>query len=223
VVAAPFVSSALFVGAHPDDETTVAGGTIALIAGAGGQVDVLLATAGEATAGANLKSSRVAELRREEARAACAILGARDPVVLDYPDGTVAEHIEDFAGEVARQIERTQPDVILVPWWLDGHPDHQAAAAAVALATVPASTEIWSGETWTPLAPNRLVDITETLEMKRAAIAAHRTAGEAIDLEALLGLNRYRSLRGLGGVGYAEAFVVTDPSSHRAIVGRLDD
>jgi len=218
VVEVPRAEAALFIGAHPDDETSIAGGTIAVLAAHGSRVDVVLATAGEATAGADFARDQIRDRRSDEARAACEILGAEEPTILGYPDGSVAEHVDALARDVSRIVADMRPQLVFAPWWLDGHPDHQAVAAALVAADVPASTVIWSGETWTPLIPNRIVDITGTVERKRAAIGAHRTASESFDLGAILGLNRYRSMRGLRGVGYAEAFVASDPVTYRSIV-----
>lgn len=218
----PSARSVLVVGAHPDDETALAGGTIALLTSKGTRVVVVVATAGEATQGGNLGSERVRVARQDEARAACAILGAEEPVVLDYPDGRLSEHIVEFAGDLQSVIARERPDVLIAPWWLDDHPDHRAVARAVAELDLPDSVEVWFGEIWTPLVPNRIVDITDALDAKREAIAAHATARAAFDLSAFLGLNRYRSARGMQGSGYAEAFLAGSPSMLRALVADSD-
>jgi LmbE family N-acetylglucosaminyl deacetylase len=52
-----------------------------------------------------------------------------------------------------------------------------------------------------------MVDVSAVWDQKEAAIAAHVTAGQAFDLEAALGLNRWRSIHGLMGRGYAEGFL----------------
>jgi LmbE family N-acetylglucosaminyl deacetylase len=98
-------------------------------------------------------------------------------------------------------------EALFLPWFLDGHPDHQALSAALAMVTPPPSVDVWAYETWTPLPANRLVDITSVIETKRAAVAAHATAHLAFDVGATIGLNRWRSIHGLMGNGYAEAFM----------------
>src|SRR5581483_6312829 len=100
---------------------------------------------------------------------------------------------------------------IFVPWFLDGHGDHRALSEAVQLAEPDA--ELWGYETWTALPANRMVDVTRVWPRKESAIACHVTAAQAFDLRAGLGLNRWRSLHGLMGRGYAEGF----------LVGRVDD
>jgi hypothetical protein len=66
------------------------------------------------------------------------------------------------------------------------------------------------------------VDYTEFAEVKKRALLEHETAAEAIEVEAFLGLDRFRSLSGLQGAGYAEAFVALDAVGLRAEVSAID-
>jgi LmbE family N-acetylglucosaminyl deacetylase len=218
IVEFPDARSVVVVGAHPDDETALAGGTMALLSAQGSHIVVVLATAGEGTKGSDLGTDEIRTKRVAEAGEACRIIGAGEPVVLGYPDGSVAEHINDLVTDLSRIIAHERPQLVFAPWWLDDHPDHKAVAEAVIKADIPDGVMVWFGEIWTPLIPNRIVDITAVIELKRRALAAHRTAREALDLAAFLGLNRYRSVRGLRGEGYAEAFLVTSPESARALL-----
>ena len=222
IVEVPRADSVVVVGAHPDDETALAGGTIALLAAQGSRITVVLATAGEGTTGADIGTDQVGRQRVAEAGMACHILGASEPIVLGYADGSVAEHFSDLVVDLSEVLARERPQLVFAPWWLDDHPDHRAVAAAVVEADIPDDVMMWFGEIWTPLIPNRIVDITETIELKRRALAAHETAGDALDLEAFLGLNRYRSVRGLRGEGFAEAFLVTTPEGARALLSDSD-
>ncbi len=95
----------------------------------------------------------------------------------------------------------------MLPWFGDEHPDHRAANLALRDAVGAHEIEIWGGEIWTPAPITRLVDITPVVGRKRAAMGLHATAAAAFDLDAMLALNRYRSVHGLRGRGYAEGFV----------------
>jgi LmbE family N-acetylglucosaminyl deacetylase len=66
-----------------------------------------------------------------------------------------------------------------------------------------------------------VVDITSVVDRKLAALAAHRTAGVAMNLEATLGLNRWRSLACRQGDGYAEAFLASPGPTWPAILSEL--
>ncbi|MGH2443964.1 MAG: PIG-L deacetylase family protein, partial [Chloroflexota bacterium] len=74
----------MVVHAHPDDEVFSTGGILAKYAAAGDRVVVVYCTSGEAGEmfHPDLDPSdavpRMGELRQEEARAACAVLGVTD-------------------------------------------------------------------------------------------------------------------------------------------------
>lgn len=87
----------------------------------------------------------------------------------------------------------------------------------MASASLPAGLEVWGFEWWTRLVANRLVDITRVWERKQAAAACHATAARAFDLTAGLALSRWRSLSGLHGVGYGEAFLALPHPEYRSL------
>jgi LmbE family N-acetylglucosaminyl deacetylase len=208
LVGAPPFRDIVVLAAHPDDESAGCGGVMALLAGQGARVRVVVATAGEATAGAG-RDEDVGRARGDELRAACSILGAEAPVVLDHPDGHLDEHVEALAADVARVVLSPAPEAIFLPWFLDGHRDHRALSVALRTAGVPAGVELWGYETWTPLPANRLVDITSVVTVKEAALQAHAAAHRAFDVSSILGLNRYRAGYGrlLQPATAAEAFL----------------
>ncbi|HET6874905.1 MAG TPA: hypothetical protein VFH70_09015, partial [Acidimicrobiales bacterium] len=114
-----------------------------------------------------------------------------------------------------------RPEAVFLPWFADGHPDHEACTAAVAAAGLGQDVEVWGYETWTPLPANRIVDITDAYGAKKAAVAAHATAHLAFDLSATLGLSRYRSVHGLMGRGYAEGFLAAPAGRYLEMAERL--
>jgi LmbE family N-acetylglucosaminyl deacetylase len=168
---------------------------MALLADRGASVTVMTATDGEATRGSRVTPEETARRRRAEA--------------------------------VRAAVAELEPDAVFAPWLLDGTPDHRAVAKAVggALADggADAQPEVWGYEVWTPLVPNRIVEITSVIGRKREAIAAHRTASLALDLSAGEGLGRWRTLQTLRGRGWAEAFLGTSADQYRALVAELHD
>lgn len=220
LIGTPSFRRVLVLGAHPDDETAGCGGLMALLARDGAEVHVVTATAGEATIGAASSPEETARRRTDELARACTTLGARPPRVLRHPDGQLADVVDDLAADLRMIVADLAPEAILLPWFLDGHRDHQAVVNAVQRAAVPLTTELWGYETWTPLPPNRLVDISEVLDDKEAALAAHATAHETFDVSSILGLNRYRA--GYGGVprAAAEAFLAAPAAEWFALMAR---
>lgn len=220
LVGPPPFRRALVLCAHPDDEAVGCAGSLAILAAAGASVHVVYATRGEASAGARIPREEVGRRRQAEAERACKALGLLPPRFLDFGDGTLPMHVDALAVEVAALVAAVQPDVVFVPWFLDGHADHRAMSAAVARVDPLPNVEIWAFEWWTALPLNRLVDVTAVYDRKVAALAEHHTAQAAFDVTAGLSLNRWRSLHGLSGKGYGEAFLAASHSEYCILVQR---
>ena len=153
--------SLMAVFAHPDDETFGIGGTLARYGGDPAfRVVLVCATRGEAgeISDPELASlEHLGEVREQELRCACRVLGVEDLFFLDYRDSGMAgtaenEHpralaqadFDEAVGKVVAHIRREKPDVVVT---FDenggyGHPDHIAihhiARAAFAAAADPA-------------------------------------------------------------------------------------
>ena len=169
--------------------------------------------------------------RLDEARAAADRLGAR-PVFLGAParalkdDAALADRL---AAELARLLEETRPEHVLVPFCLESHSDHRAAAAmtARALAGLSGRPLVWSYEVVTSgLVPgNVMVDITAVETAKAELIGLYASQTREFDyVNATLGLNRYHG-RHQGGRGAGEVFLrlpaaefaaLADPARPRA-------
>jgi N-acetylglucosamine malate deacetylase 2 len=114
--------------AHPDDESFPMGGTIARCAAEGIEVDLILATRGEAGI-EGTDPTEAAQLREQEARAACAILGVRRVRFMGFADGYLTEADEPAAiGRLADMLADFPPDIVITfgPDGISGHPDHVA-------------------------------------------------------------------------------------------------
>lgn len=217
----PPMARVLAIAPHPDDETIGCGGTLARLADGGTRVQVVLVTDGGATLTAGRASRGVQSRRREEARAACEILGIDPPRCLGLPDGAVAGRLPELEQALDQAIDECRPDLLLAPWLLDAHPDHRAVSHALAGLVArgrfdPGAVDtsdggppqLWGYEAHTPiLLPDRVIDITAVLDRKQAALRAHVTAGLAFELTTTLALNRWRSLATRAGDGAAEAFL----------------
>jgi LmbE family N-acetylglucosaminyl deacetylase len=127
--------------AHADDETA-AGPALARYAREGAQVYVIIATDGSGGSGTQAYLQRsdsgpvgdaLVKARADEARCAATTLGAREPILLGFPDGKLGDYLGDrglmarLTDRIAGEIKRLQPDVV-VTWGPDGgtgHPDHR--------------------------------------------------------------------------------------------------
>jgi LmbE family N-acetylglucosaminyl deacetylase len=124
----------LAVFAHPDDESLAMGGTIARYAHAGVDVSLVCATRGEwgIISDPTLATrENLGEVREEELRAACRVLGISRLHFLDCPDSDV-NHTDwpEVEEKIVRHIRELRPDVIVTfgPDGLYGHPDHIAVS-----------------------------------------------------------------------------------------------
>ena len=134
------------VAAHPDDETLGAGGFLRAARATGAQVELVVATDGEAAFGA--PSEDLGRARREELRDALGEIGLGDVVVhwLGLPDSGLADCTAELAAALTPLL--CDADVCLFPWVGDPHPDH-AAAGLAAFAAAPARTHRWAFPIWT--------------------------------------------------------------------------
>ncbi len=132
----------LAIFAHPDDETFLAGGTLAKYAASGWKVFVLSATRGEAGQrgdyeGGNLSSLEFALVRQREMEAACRALGVEKPHFLSCADGGIARDCADSGtAKMIRIAHDVKPDVVITfgPDGVSGHSDHVAISRIVTAA-----------------------------------------------------------------------------------------
>jgi bacillithiol biosynthesis deacetylase BshB1 len=110
----------LAIGAHPDDIELSCGGTIAKLKKQGKRVGIADLTEGEL----GTRGSR--KLRAEEARNASRILGVDLRLNLHIPDGNIELSPENRL-KVIEIIRTYQPQILLIPHWLERHPDHEHA------------------------------------------------------------------------------------------------
>jgi LmbE family N-acetylglucosaminyl deacetylase len=195
---------ALVIVAHPDDAEFMAAGTVALWAAEGWDIHYVICT--DASGGGpddaedvSVQARRViSDVRKREQRAACDVLGVKEIVFLDYPDGRL-EPTMTLRRDLVRVLRRYQPTRVIcqspdrswTPNYSIGgyHPDHLAAGVATIAAIYPASQNGWDfpelrqeglkphkvHEVYFAGAPsaNFAVDISTVMDRKIAALREH--------------------------------------------------
>jgi LmbE family N-acetylglucosaminyl deacetylase len=190
----------LSVNAHPDDQEFTIGGTLAKWARAGTEIITVVITSGDAGSNdrtdANMTKTRLAEIREQEQRNACTVLGVQETVFLRYGDGTLQPTL-DLRRDLTRLIRKFKPDAVVCGdptarffgnSYMN-HPDHRAAGDAACDAAFPsAGTKFIFPELLAEgLPPHEVsrvylhgseksdvwVDIGETLEIKVRALKQH--------------------------------------------------
>ncbi|MHC4512888.1 MAG: PIG-L deacetylase family protein [Planctomycetota bacterium] len=198
---------------HPDDETLGAGGTLYLHACQDDPVQVVVATDG--TAGdpdGRFEPTTYGERRRSESRKAMGILQIHDVHFWGLPDSCVITEpdLEDLAARVEACVAEFEPDIVYLPWELDGNSDHMALHQGVVrgLGRSGFAGQALGYEVWRPLPqPDLVVDITEVVDFKRTALQHYVTQMAYADLaHPVFGMNGYRSLLLERDKGYGEAF-----------------
>lgn len=189
--------------AHPDDETMLAGGTLALLARVGASVHYLCATRGEGGEVGEPPMCPIellGELREQELECAVQSLGGRSLSLLDYIDPRVGlgeelyaytENLTSLAGQVVAALRQFEIDVVITHGSNGeyGHPAHklsyQAARLAVesfgAQAPLLYTVSAYFEDHPRPRLANRddlahlVIDITPVLDRKVQAALCHRS------------------------------------------------
>jgi LmbE family N-acetylglucosaminyl deacetylase len=173
------------VGGHPDDPESGCAGTLALYQELGNTPTIIYLTRGER--GIQGKSNgEAAQIRSVECESACKVLGAKARFAGQI-DGS-ADFTRTRVDELQKILADERPDVVFTHWPVDTHMDHQVASmctirACLALKPRPELCffEVNTGSQTLGFTPNHYVDITKTLEKKRASLFAHKSQnGEGI-------------------------------------------
>jgi len=229
----PVPTSALAIGAHPDDVEFGCGATLAKWAAHGCVVHHLVLTDGsKGTWDASADTAALVarrEIEQREAARRLAGTNAGHVVFLHQVDGELDSSLV-LRGEVARVIRELRPQVVLGhdPWKRYRlHPDHRHAGLLACEGIVNARDPHFNKEhrlaphrpdtllLWEADEPDHVEDVTDYVDAKLHALEAHESQFEstmkAVDTDQLDAFRtRIRArLSGLGaphGVGAAEVF-----------------
>ncbi len=218
---------ALIIAAHPDDPEFGAAGTVAKWTRDGKSVAYVICTDGEkGTSDRTLDPQELAKIRRDEQRAAAAVLGVREVVFLHYPDQGL-EETAAFRKDIVRWIRRFRPTVVLSsdPYrrylW---HRDHRIVGQVVMDALFPYARdhlaypdllaeglephkvkEAWF---WAAEDINHREDISETFDLKIAALKCHASQWNEHPVKDIREWveERFRKMAQGTSYGYAEGF-----------------
>lgn len=220
----------MVIMAHPDDPEFTVGGTVARWAREGKSIIYVICTDG--SRGSNdpaMTPQQLITIRKAEQEAAARILGVEEVVWLGYEDGTL-QHTLALRRDLTRVIRLYRPDVLIcqdptVRYHGDSylnHPDHRAAGDAALDAVFPSARtryifpqlleeglephkvqEVLVRDASTP---NFWVDIGQTIEVKIAALKAHKSqVGHSEGLESRIREWAQEEAKGQD-MTYAESF-----------------
>jgi bacillithiol biosynthesis deacetylase BshB1 len=171
----------LAIFAHPDDAELLCGGALAKSVDAGQRVGILDLTGGE------MGSQGTVQLRAEEAATAADLLGVSVRRCAGLPDARL-ENGEAHRAVVVRYLRELRPRVVVTHWRVGRHRDHRIACEIVrdacflsALRKLDAPGDPFRPEKLVYAtafredapAPSFVVDVTEQMERKLAAVQAY--------------------------------------------------
>jgi len=190
------------IHAHPDDQEFTVGGTLAKWARAGCEVIAVCITSGGAGSNRStppdMTRHALVTIREDEQREACRILGVKETIFLGYEDGMLEPSI-GLRRELTRLIRRHRPEAVLTGdpsarfygTTYMNHPDHRVAADVALDAVFPSAGtrlifpelldegldphEVRQVYIHGSDKPDTYVDISEVLDVKLAALRAHKS------------------------------------------------
>ena len=184
----------MVVTPHPDDAEFGVAGTVVRWVREGKEVIYVVCTNGDkGTSDANMKPEKLVKIREQEQLAAAKILGVREVVFLRHSDQTL-EDTPEFRKEIVRLIRMYRPEIVVTadPYrryiW---HRDHRITGQVVLDAVFPYARDALAypdllaqgfqphkvGEVffWASEDSNYLSDITDTFDIKIAALRCHKS------------------------------------------------
>ena len=170
---------ALFIGAHPDDNESCAGGTMILLQNQGCQVVSIYFTSGErGIQGATLEEA--ATIRRQELIDACQVMGVTYRLMTQI-DGQTEVNTQRYQ-EMLQLIEEEKPDVVFTHWPIDSHRDHRVCSILVfdAWRMSGKNFDLYYYEAETGMQsknfiPEEYVNISSVAEQKHQAVLCHKS------------------------------------------------
>lgn len=211
---------------HPDDAEFGCAGTVARWVREGREVIYVVCTNGDkGSSDPNMTSPALAEIRHNEQLEAAKILGVKEVIFLDYPDGGL-EDTPEFRGDLVRLIRKFRPDVVMTndPYRkYMSHRDHRITGSVTLDAVYPYCRDrlfypeheaeglkphyvreifIWGSED-----ADTFIDVSETFDLKIAALSCHNSQlGQRIDMLKPRMKERAEKMGLAHGVPMAEAF-----------------
>jgi glycosyltransferase involved in cell wall biosynthesis/LmbE family N-acetylglucosaminyl deacetylase len=205
-------SSALVLAPHADDEVFGCTGAILRHLEAGARVHVVILTDGS--------EGGESHERQAESQAAAGVLGYGVPIFWDIPDRAL-RYSEELVQRLMAQIESVEADILYAPSPWEVHPDHrQAMAIAVEAARrTLRPIQLAFYEVGGALQPNFLLDISDLMEVKDAAMQCFPSQLKNQDYARhIRALNAYRTYTLPATVTAAEAYRVIAPNELHGVL-----
>jgi len=208
----------LILSPHQDDEILGCGCLIKKALEQNSTVKCIYISDGSQSLSHGLSPEALAELRKVEATELAKSMGMDEPLFMDCPDGNVDYNDMETAKKIADVIENYKPDVILIPYFLDGHKDHTATSgifiAAAKMLENHKHFDIYCYEINSPISVygiSHYVDCSGYLDSKREALKFY--GSQIMSFESIFEMNRLNRIIARTDEG-AELFTKVDLDSY---------
>jgi len=185
------------IHAHPDDAELFAAGTLSILAGKGHAITIVTMTPGDCGS-KHRTASEIAAIRRREAAAAAALIGAQY-ICAEFRDLAIFE-TDEARRRVTVLLRRIQPDLVITASPVDYHCDHETTSRLVRDACFAAPAPNYDTSPWgdwppmaaiphlyfadpvegldrdgNPVPPHFVVNVTSQMDMKRSMFGCHES------------------------------------------------
>jgi LmbE family N-acetylglucosaminyl deacetylase len=199
------------MGAHCDDPESGAGGLIISLTRAGHEVIVAYTVCFRD--GRKCFGRPEAEVRRQEAEAACKIMGATPKFFPHAAEKLVAD--ESTVKAVAAWLDEVKPDIVVTHWPLDTHPNHHVTSSLVWQCYHHQGGwnlyffEVETGLQSLGFRPDLYLDVGAVRAAKEQACFCHKSQDPIVFWRIHEQMHRDRGRE--CGVQYAEAYMLVEP------------
>ena len=229
----------LAIHAHPDDIEFQCAGTLALLRERGCHLTMATMTPGDCGS-AEHDAEAISEIRRGEARAAAALIGA-DCLCLEFRDLAIFND-DESRRRVTEILRRTRPDLIMTAPPVDYLCDHEMTSLLVRDACFTATAPNYATRQWEPAPPlERIphlyyvdaiggadregrpqptgfhIDVSRVFDLKRRMLACH--ASQRNWLQRQHGMDEYLESQERWGAHRGSEIGVTQAEAFRQYLG----
>lgn len=171
----------LAFGAHPDDVEVGCGGMLVHMTSRGKRAGIIDLSYAELSTNGNLKE------RRKEAKKAADILGVEVRENLGLPNNFFFDS-KEVQKSIIDVVRKYRPEIVLLPYWFDRHPDHEKVRDMVWSALFTGGLlkyktgyekhrpgKVFFYGMWYDFVPSFIFDVSKVFERKMEAIKAYES------------------------------------------------
>jgi LmbE family N-acetylglucosaminyl deacetylase len=205
-------------GGHPDDPESGAGGLIAALTRQGHEVICAYGTTFRD--GRQYFNRPEAEVRQEEAAAACKVLGAKTKFFPYAHEKLEAD--KATLNDISKWLVEVKPDIVVVHWPLDTHPNHHVVSSLVWRCYARKGGwnlyffEVMTDQQTIGFSPDLYLDIADVRTVKKRALDEHKSQGPEEIWQVHERMHRRRGTE--CGRAYAEAYKLLETKSGCALL-----